>query len=160
MSKSPSRPARSLRKSANPDLGSLTAHQHNEAAGAQKCIIVEPAIERAVIADEQVGPGRLIKISVVGPYSLKLLGKAYAPGNKYGFADIVTDGGFIYTASEDNITGAFDSDKWIKVAPDTITGIPADIGDVIPTGRWHNAIDKAGFLVEDDTHIAHNRQRR
>jgi len=72
----------------------------------------------------------------------------------------VTNGGSVYLATRDNITGTFDAtDGWRKVADSTVAGIPAVVGDVVSTGRWHNSISVAGFLVDDESEIQYSRIR-
>ena len=153
------RPRRNHSKAVNPDYGKIELNEHNEASGSKKVMIVEPSVVRAVVADEIVGAGRYVKISAAGPYSLKCLGRDYDSGKKYQIGDIAVQGGKVYICNHDGATGAFDSDHWIAKANATVPGIPANLGDVISIGRWHNAIDVAGFLVEDDTSISWSLQR-
>ena len=159
MSKSSTRPNRSMKKGANLDLGAIDSSKYNEAAGGDKVIIIQPVIERATIANEQVGAGRLIKVAAGGTYDQKCVGRAYDSAKSYNLGDIAVNGGFVYTCQDDSVTGAFDVSKWKKVAAEIISGIPVDAGQVVPTGRWHNAISVAGFLVEDDSGIAWKNQR-
>ena len=79
----PTRPKRALRKSVHPDLGMAGISKYNEAAGADKVIIVEAAIERAVLADEIVGAGKLVKVAAAGTYDLKLLGRGFDATKDY-----------------------------------------------------------------------------
>jgi hypothetical protein len=143
-------PGRSV--NTNQDLGSIDAIKYNDAVGADKVIIVQPTVVRATTANEQVGAGKLILIAA-GPYNLVMAGKAYSSSNQYQKGDIVVDSGNVYMANEDKITGTFDATKWILKAPATITGIPCSANSVVSTGRWHNSISVAGFLVDDDSEI-------
>ena len=160
MSKTATRPSRSIRKGTNQDLGGMQASKYNEAAGGDKVIIVEPVVKKPVAVDEIVGAGALVKVSSGGTYDLKCLGREYDPSRSYDLGDISVSGGKVYVCNEDRTTGAFDASKWIEKADAVISGIPVASGAVVPTGRWHNAISLAGFLVEDDTYISWNNQRR
>ena len=140
------------------DLGSIDALKYNDAVGADKVIVVQPTPARAYSANEPVGAGKLILIAA-GPYDLKMLGRAYSTSNQYQQGDIVTNGGFVYLAMQDQITGTFDASKWKQVAADTIAAIPCPANSVISTGRWHNAISVAGFLIDDDSAIEYTRIR-
>lgn len=137
------------------DIEHIQNSTYNHPTGTQKNMTVQPVIKSAYAADTPVEFGSLIKITAGGTYAQKCLGKAYDSGYEhYRAGSIVTNGGFVYVANQDFqsgiAAGAFDADKWTKVAPDTITGIPNAAGDVVCTGRYHNAISVAGFLVEDD----------
>jgi hypothetical protein len=140
------------------DLGSIDAIQHNDAVGAKKVIVVEPTIVRATTASENVGAGRLVKISAT-PYGLDLVGRAYDPLKTYVQGDIVTETTSVYMANQDAITGTFDASKWRKVTEKQITGIPSAVGAIVSTGRWHNAITVAGWLVDDESAIEFTRTR-
>ena len=140
------------------DLGSIDAIQHNDAVGAKKVMVVEPTIVRATTASENVGAGRLVKLSAT-PYGLDMVGRVYDSAKTYMQGDIVSETASIYMAYEDNITGAFDASKWRKVAAKTIAGIPSAVGAIVSTGRWHNAITVAGWLVDDESTIEFTRTR-
>jgi len=159
MAKSPQRPTRNTGFKRQPDLGQLHVNKYNEAAGADKVIIVKPALEKAVSADEQVGPGRLLMLTAAGPYDLKCLGRDYDAGKTYNLGDLVVQADKVYQANQDAVTGAFDAQFWKAVADATITGIPAAVGDVVATGRYHNAISVASLLVEEDSKIDWRSQR-
>ena len=159
MAKSPQRPKRVTGFKNQPDLGLIEANKYNEAAGADKVIIVKPAVEKVVPADTPVGAGRLLMLTAAGPYILKCLGKDYVPANKYNFGDIAVSGGKVYLCNQDNTTGTFDPEKWRAVADAQVPGIPAAIGDVVATGRYHNAISVASLLVEEDSKIDWRSQR-
>lgn len=127
----------------------------NQYTSSQKGMQIQPVIKSAYVANTQVEFGTLIKITTAGVYSQKCVGKAYdATYKNYRRGSIVTQGGFVYIANSDFQSGVpagtFDSSRWTKVAPDTISGIPNAAGDVVCTGKYHNAIDVAGFVVEDD----------
>lgn len=152
----PKQPGRSIKT--KQDLGSIPAIEYNDPVGAKKVIVVQPAIVRATLANEIVGAGRLVKIAA-GPYGVDLLGRAYNSGNTYQKGDIVTETSTVYMAMQDNITGTFDATMWKAVAQKQITGIPAPDDSVVSTGRWHNAITVAGWLVDDDSTIDYTRVR-
>lgn len=156
MAVSPKSPIRTI--STRQDLGSIEAIKYNDATGAGKVIIVEPAIQRTVGASEIVGPGKYVKVTGTS-YTLDLLGKAYSAAATYQRGDVVSQGADIYLAMEDSITGVFDASKWRRVAPKQISAIPIVAGSVVTTGRWHNTVTAAGFLVDDDSMIAHIRVR-
>jgi len=125
---------------------------YNDAAGAQKGINVQPVIKKAYAANEQVPFGSYVKITGGGVYSQVCVGKAHDPAKTYRRGDVVTEAGDVYVANQD-ITNAhaFAAGEWTKVAPATIAGIPNAAGDVVCTGKYHNAISVAGFLCEDET---------
>ena len=86
-----------------------------------------------------------------------------ANGNLTGIWAITTDtqgvstGSSVYVcdiAESKTAVGTFDSEEWTKVALALISGIPNVAGDVVTTGRWHNAISVAGFVVEDESEIS------
>lgn len=156
MSQSVKRPIRRTR--ANQDLGAIQSIKYNDATGSDKVIIVEPAIKAAVGASEIVGAGKYVKVTGT-TYTLDLLGSAYDPAINYQKGDVVSQGTDIYLAMNDNITGAFDATKWRLVAPKTIGPIAITAGSVVTTGRWHNSVTVAGFLVDDDSDITHFRVR-
>ncbi len=140
------------------DLGSIDAIQHNDAVGAKKVIVVQPTPARPYAANEPVGAGKLILITATS-YNLVMTGRAYNSANQYQQGDIATNGGFVYLCMQDQVTGAFDASKWTAKAPDTITAIPCNANSVVSTGRWHNSISVAGFLIDDESHIGYNRIR-
>lgn len=143
-------PVRSV--STKQDLGSIDAIQHNDAVGAKKVMVVQPTPTKAISANEQVGAGKLILIAA-GPYDLIMAGKNYDPAKTYKQGDVAVSGGNVYMASQDNITGTFDASKWVLKAPATISAIPCPANSVVSTGRWHNSISVAGFLVDDESEI-------
>jgi len=142
-----------LRKTrANQDLGAIESVSYNDAAGAKKFIPVQPAFTKATIAGEAVGAGKLVKISVA-TYTLELKNKVHSAASTYQKGDIVTTGGFVYVSNQDIAPEAFDSGKWNEVATTTVVGIVAAVGDIVSTGRWHNSVSVAGWLVDDDSDI-------
>jgi len=143
---------------ARQDIGAQESIRYNDATGADKVIIVEPAIARPVAAAEPIGSGKYVKVTGAS-YTLDALGKAYVPANTYQIGDVVENGGFIYIADKDDITGAFDATQWRKVAPKTVGPIAITAGSVVTTGRWHNTVTVAGFLVDDESDIRHFRVR-
>ena len=142
----------------NQDLGAIPAIEYNDAVGAKKVIMVEPTIIKATSASENVGAGKLVKLSAT-PYGLDMVGRVYSAAATYQQGDVVTETASVYMATEDNITGAFDATKWRKVADKSITGIPSAVGAIVSTGRWHNAITVAGWLVDDDSAMDYSRNR-
>ena len=140
------------------DLGAIDAIQHNDAVGAKKVIVVEPTIVRATSASENVGAGRLVKLSAT-PYGLDMVGRDYSASLVYQKGDIVAQGGFIWQCDDDSVTGTFDASHWLQVANKTISGIPSSVGAIVSTGRLHNAITVAGWLVDDESTIEYVRTR-
>lgn len=140
------------------DLGAIDAMKYNDAVGADKVIIVQPTPTRAYSANEQVGAGKLILIAATS-YNLVMAGKDYNAANTYAKGDVAVNGGFVYLATQDKITGTFDASKWRQVAPSTISAIPCNANSVVSTGRWHNSISVAGFLIDDETFINYNSTR-
>lgn len=146
------------RTQAKQDLGAIESIKYNDAAGADKTIIVEPVVSRPVLASEIVGAGKYVKVTGTS-YTLDLIGKAYDTGITYQKGDVVSQGTDIYLSMNDNVTGAFDADKWKKVAPKTVGPVAIAAGSVVCTGRWHNSVTEAGFLVDDESDITHYRVR-
>lgn len=132
------------------DLGTIEDIEHNKSTGARKVMIVEPVIKRAVLATDHYDFGSYVKVTGTS-YTLDCLGRAYDPLKTYNIGDIVTNGGFVYQANENNVTGAFDATKWKKVADKVIGPIPVSAGAVVSTGKWHNTVSAAGFLIDDDS---------
>lgn len=149
MAKKPTRSADSQQ-----DLGAIPAIRYNDAAGADKIIIVEPVVVKAVAAVDIVGSGKYVKITG-NTYTLDLKGRAYDPTKTYQKGDVVTETTDIYLCLEDRVTGTFDASKWRKVAPKTVGPVAITAGSVVCTGRWHNAVSVAGFLVDDSSQIKH-----
>ena len=139
------------------DFGSIEAHSYNEPAGSRKIIVVDPVVKKAVTGAENVGFGRYVKVTGTS-YTLDCVGKVYDAGATYRQGDIVTSGAFIYMATEDNITGAFDAGKWQKVADKQIGPVTITAGAVVCTGRWHNTVSVDGFLVDDESHFSPSRR--
>jgi len=148
----PREPIRSTRE--RQDLGSIEAIKYNDPAGSGKMIIIEPVVKRPTILNEIVGPGSYVKVTGTS-YTLDLLGRAYDVSKTYLKGDIVSSGADIYMALEDKITGAFDVTKWRRVAPKQIGPVTIVAGAVVCTGRWHNSVTGAGFLVDDNSEIRH-----
>ena len=135
------------------DMDYIQNSIYNDAAGAQKGINVQPVIKKAYAANEQVAFGSYVKLTNGGTYAQKCVGKAHDAGyDKYRRGDLVTNGGFIYVANQDiEHAHAFNADEWTKVADEIIAGIPCLAGDIVCVGKYHNAIDVAGFLCLDET---------
>jgi len=145
-------PIRTIRTRA--DLAKKDMIKYNDAAGADKVFIIEPPIKRAVTGGEAVGPGKYVKITSAN-YTLDLVGRAYDNSKTYRKGDIVSEGTDIYRANVDILEPeAFEADNWVKVAPKQIAAIPAPSGAVVTTGRYHNTVTTAGFLVDDDSEIS------
>ena len=140
------------------DLDIIEAAGWNDAAGAKKVMVVEPVVKKAVAGGENVGSGKLVKVTGT-TYTLDLVGRAYDSTKTYQKGDIVSNGTDIYQAMQDQITGAFDDTKWRKVAPKQVGPVTITAGAVVSTGRWHNTVTGAGFLVDDDSSIPHIRIR-
>lgn len=140
------------------DLGAIDAIKYNDPVGADKVIIVQPTPARVYSANEQVGAGKLILIAATS-YNLVMAGRDYDVARTYQQGDIAVNGGNVYLAMQDKITGTFDASKWRLVAPATISAIPCNANSVVSTGRWHNSISVAGFLVDDDSSIEYTNIR-
>lgn len=128
---------------------------YNEAAGAQMNLNVEPVVINTYTANTQVDFGSYIKVAAgTTAYSVDCVGKAYdTTYTNYRRGDLVTQGSDIYIANQDFVSGvaagAFDAEKWVKVAPKTIASIPTTAGAVVCVGKYHNSINVNGFLVHD-----------
>jgi len=140
------------------DISAIDAIQHNDAVGAKKAIIVQPTIAKTTTAGEAVGAGRLVLIAATS-YNLTMVGRDYNAAFTYQQGDVAVSGGFVYLCNADNVTGAFDSSKWVQKASATISAIPCANPSVVSTGRWHNAVSVAGFLVDDESAIEYTRIR-
>lgn len=146
------------RTQAKQDLGAIDSIKYNDAAGADKVIIVEPVVSRAVAGGENVGAGKYVKVTGTS-YTLDLVGRVYDTSINYQKGDVVSQGTDIYLCMNDNVTGAFDASKWKRVAPKQIGPVTITAGSVVCTGRWHNTVTAAGFLVDDESDITHFRVR-
>ncbi len=153
------RPKRRIRAN-DIDLDIISAAGWNDAAGAGKFIIIEPVVTRAVAGAENIGSGKLVKITGTS-YTLDLIGRVYSstPNKPYQKGDIVTESTDIYLAMQDGIEGTFDAEKWKKVATKTVGPVTIVAGSVVSTGRWHNSVTTVGFLVDEDSDISHQRVR-
>jgi hypothetical protein len=149
-------PVRNTR--AKQDIGAIQSIKYNDAAGADKMIIIEPVVVRAVGAAEAVGAGKYVKVTGA-TYTLDLVGRDFDAGTTYQKGDVVAEAGFIYMCREDNVSGAFDASNWIKKAPKTVGPVPIIAGSVVCTGRWHNTVTGVGFLVDDESDMRHYRVR-
>lgn len=149
-------PQRSI--STKQDLGAVDAIKYNDAVGADKVIVVQPTVVKATLANENVGAGKLVLIAAAS-YGLDLVGRAYNSSNVYQKGDVVSETADVYLALQDGITGTFDATKWKRVAAKAIASIPCPNPSVVSTGRWHNAVTVAGFLVDDDSSIDYVRIR-
>lgn len=144
------------------DGGERGNNLYNEAAGASKVMIVCPDIAGPYVGGTGIGAGKLIKITAAGTYSLTMENKAHDIATPYQKGMVVTEAGGVWVCSPEQgstVTGAFDAQYWNRVADAVIAGIPNAAGDVVSTGRWHNAISVAGFVVEDESEIALNRAK-
>lgn len=143
---------------ARQDIGAIQSIKYNDQAGADKVMIVEPVVQKPVGAGEIVGAGKYVKVSGTS-YTLDLLGRAYDSALTYYKGDVVSEGSNIYQANQDNITGTFDASKWTLKAPKQVGPVSVTAGSVVCTGRWHNSVSVAGFLVADESDIKHIRVR-
>lgn len=142
------------------DAGAIANESYNEASGSSKIMIIEPDIKGAYVASSAIGAGKLIKVTLGGVYSLEMVGRAFSAAISYRRGNVVTEAGKVYVCdiSEGTVAlGVFDSEQWTAVADAVIAGIPCEAGDIVSTGRFHNAISVAGFIVEDDSDISLNR---
>lgn len=143
----------------NQDLGSIESITYNDAAGCKKVMLVEPVVIRAVAGGEIVGAGKYVKVTGTS-YTLDLLGKTYSASIAYQKGDVVTESGSIHMAMVDiPIPEAFDTTKWKKIRDKQVGPVTITAGSVVNTGRWHNSVTTAGFLVEDDSDAVQTRIR-
>lgn len=141
---------RRIRKTEIQDPHLISNTSYNEAAGAIKQIIVEPVVRRSVTAAEQLEPGSYVKVTGTS-YTLRLLGKAYDSNRHYRKGDLAVQGGRVYVANSNGITGTFDANFWTDVAAETVGPITITAGSVVSCGRYHNNLNAAGFLIDDDS---------
>jgi hypothetical protein len=134
----------------DPNLISNTSY--NEAAGAIKQIIVEPVVKSPVDANTQIPFGSYVKVTGTS-YTLRLLGKNHDTGRTYRKYDLAVQGGRVYIANQNGIKGAFDATLWTDVAPSTVGPVTITAGSVVCCGKYHNNINAAGFLIDDDSEI-------
>jgi hypothetical protein len=154
-----SKPKEPIRKAdSRQDLGAIQAIAYNDAGGSMKMIMIDAPIKRAVAGGENIGAGKYIKVEDTS-YTLDLLGKAHSTSVVYKKGDIVTQTTDVYMALEDNFSGTFDASKWRKVAPKQVGPIAIVTGTVVTTGRWHNSVTTAGWLVDDESDIPYTRTR-
>jgi hypothetical protein len=133
------------------DTHSINNEVYNEPSGANKIMIVEPVVVAPVLATALLPFGSYVKVTGTS-YTLQLLNKAHNPAVKYRRNDMVTQAGRVYVAEVENI-GAFNIEQWRDVAPATVGPITVVAGSVVCNGKYHNNINAAGFLVDDDTEI-------
>jgi len=126
---------------------------YNESAGAQKNITVEPVPKKAYVANDPAGFGVYIKVATgTTAYGMDCIGRAHSAASVYRRGDVVTQGANVYVANKDiPIAKAFDTEDWSKVAPKQILNIPTYGGAVVSTGKWHNAVNVSGFLLDDES---------
>lgn len=144
--------------SSRQDLGSIEAIAYNDAAGSRKVIIVDAPVSRVVAVNENVGAGKFVRITG-STYTLDLIGKDYNASNTYQRGDVVANGSYVYLCQQDSVTGTFDASKWMQVADKQIASIPVNPYTVVTTGRWHNTVTVAGFLIDDESSIPYTRIR-
>jgi len=125
---------------------------YNEASGSNKVMLVEPVVLRPVTAIEQLPFGSYVKVTGTA-YTLQLLNKAHNPATVYRKNDLVTQGGNVYICQQNGVVGAFDVNLWIYAAPATVGSVTILAGSVVSNGRYHNNINAAGFLVDDNSEI-------
>ena len=134
------------------DPFSINNETYNEPSGAIKQMIVEPVVKNPVAADTQIPFGSYVKVTGT-TYQLRLLGKAYDPNRTYKRNDIAVEAGRIYVAQDDGITGAFSAERWANVAPETVGPVTINAGATVCCGRYHNNVNAAGFLIDDNSEI-------
>jgi len=134
----------------NTDPASIEVIEYNEASGSRKVMIVEPVVKKAVIATDSYSFGSFVKVTGTA-YTLDCLGKAYNVALVYNRNSLVTNGGFVYLAQEDGITGAFDATKWIKIADKVVGPVTVTAGSVVSCGKYHNSVSAIGFLIDEDS---------
>ena len=137
------------------DFGDINNVVYNDHAGADKVIIVEPVVKKAVLATDTYPFGSYVKVTGT-TYTLDLLNHAYNPASFYKTGAMVTNGGNVYVANpldSNPITGAFDASKWTLVSTKQIGPVTITAGSVVCCGKYHNTVGAAGFLIEDDTEI-------
>lgn len=124
----------------------------NESTGAQKNINIEPVVKDTYTANLQVPFGSLIKVAAgTTAYTMACVGKAHSASADYRRGDLVVQAGRVYIAAVDHRAKTFDAADWVDVAPATIAAIPTTGGAVVCTGKYHNSINVAGFLIEDSS---------
>jgi len=124
----------------------------NESTGAQKNINIEAVVKDTYTANLQVPFGSLIKVAAgTTAYTMACVGKTHSAAANYRRGDLVTQAGRVYIAAVDHKAKTFDADDWVDVAPATIAAIPTTSGAVVCTGKYHNSINVAGFLIEDSS---------
>ena len=123
---------------------------YNEPAGAIKMIQMEPVIKAPVGANDQIPFGSYVRVTGTS-YQLRLLGKDFSTTKTYRQYDIVAQDGFVWTANEHLNAGAWDATKWTRLAPATVGPITVAAGSVVSCGRYHNNVNAAGFLIDDDS---------
>jgi len=134
------------------DIMSIFNEAYNESAGALKHFIVEPVVKRAVTQNEILPFGSYVKVTGT-TYTLRLLGKAHDANRVYRINDLAVKASKVYIAIEDKVTGTFNVEKWREVADESVGPITLVAGSVVCNGKYHNNVNAAGFLVEDDSEI-------
>jgi hypothetical protein len=132
------------------DIFVIANEVYNESAGANKVMLVEPVVIKPVSAIDALPLGSYVKVTGT-TYTLDLINKAHNPATEYNIGDLVTNGGFVYSAQERNIKGTFDASKWRLEAIKSIGPIAITAGSVVCVGPFHNTVSVAGFLVDDDS---------
>jgi hypothetical protein len=134
------------------DPYAIQNESYNEPAGAIKHMTVEPVVKRAIGADDLISFGSYVKV-IGANYTLRLLGKNYDANRVYRQNQLTVSGGRVYIALEDYITGTFDVSRWRDVAPSVVGPVAINAGAVVCSGRYHNNVGAAGWLIEDDSEI-------
>jgi hypothetical protein len=125
---------------------------YNESAGAVKHMHIEPVVKGAVGADDLIPFGSYVKV-IGTTYTLRLLGKNYDANRIYRINQLAVESGRVYISTQDHVTGTFDATKWRDVAASSIGPVTIAAGAVVCSGRYHNNVGAAGWLVEDDSEI-------
>lgn len=135
------------------DLEHIQNVIYNESSGSQKNFNVEPVVVSAYTANDQVPFGTYIKVAAgTTAYSVACVGKAHSASSTYRRGDLVTQAGDVYLAHIDILSAhAFNAEEWVKVASATISTIPVSGGATICVGKYHNSINVAGFIVDDES---------
>lgn len=141
------------------DMDYIQNNIYNDASGAQKNFNVEPVVKDTYSANDQVEFGSYIKVAAgTTAYSVACVGKAHSASSDYRLGDLVTQGGRVYYCTVAHKAQAFNADNWRNVAPATIASIPTTGGAVVCVGKYHNSINVAGFIIEDDSTFSKSEQ--
>ena len=137
----------------NYDVDLIQQSIFSHSTGAQKGINIEPVIKDVYTLSAAVPFGSYIKVATATTaYTMDCIGKAHSASVTYRRGDLVTSGAFVYLATQDiKSPRAFSATEWTKVAPKVIAAIPVTGGSTVCVGKYHNSINSAGFLVDDES---------